>query len=100
MEGTPEGIYLQGVVGEIKGVRVCMLCMMCTSGALQVGKTDYPATSCSMARCPFKTVKRFSVSWSIGWNTGIGHDTVQTEDALHPDADSELCATMEVCDCH
>lgn len=101
MEGTPRGIDLQRVIGEIKGVAGVQDVHDVHVWSITSGKN---ALSChvvldgNMSIQDSQKILRELEHQMV--HLGIGHVTVQTEDARHPHADSELCATTEISHFH
>ena len=101
MEGTPKEIDLSKVIHEIKAVSGVREVHDVHVWSITSGKN---ALSCHVvldgdisirdSQQILEDLEHRMVQF------GIGHVTVQTEDAQHPHDDSELCATMEMAHYH
>jgi cobalt-zinc-cadmium efflux system protein len=101
MEGTPKGIDLTNVIQEIKAVSGIQDVHDVHAWSITSGKN---ALSCHVVldgdlsiRDSQKILRELEHRMV---HLGIGHVTVQAEDAQHPHDNSELCATVEMAHHH
>jgi cobalt-zinc-cadmium efflux system protein len=99
MEGTPQGIEFDNVIAEIKSVDGVLDAHDAHVWSITSGKN---ALSCHIVidgditiRDSQKILRDLEHRLL---HLGIGHVTIQTEDADHPHDNAELCATREVVD--
>lgn len=96
MEGTPRGVDFQKVVNEIKSVQGVHGVHDIHMWSITSGKN---AMSCHVILDGAMTVhdsqKILREIEHKLIHVGIGHATIQIEDAEHPHDDSEFCATIE-----
>lgn len=97
MEGIPQGIEFEKVVTELKSTAGVLDAHDVHVWSITSGKN---ALSCHVVIDGGTTVRDSQrilrdMEHRLA-HLGIGHVTIQTEDADHPHDDSELCATSEV----
>ncbi|WP_083511574.1 cation diffusion facilitator family transporter [Alicyclobacillus acidiphilus] len=97
MEGTPKGVDFQKVVGEIRSAPGVQDVHDVHVWSITSGKN---AMSCHVVLDGDMTIRDSQkILRDIEHrliHMGIGHVTIQTEDAEHPHSESEICATKEL----